>query len=66
MEPMRVLIVDDEHFAVHSLCLLLSNYPSLVVLPSSGNGVKALEQLWLSSCLYTLISLAVIVMCKKL
>ena len=45
MEPMRVLIVDDEHFAVHSLCLLLSHYPSLVVLPSSGNGVKALEQL---------------------
>ena len=45
MKPLRVLIVDDEHFAVHSLHLLLSHYPNLVILPSSGNGIKALEQL---------------------
>ena len=45
MKPLRVLIVDDEHFAVHSLHLLLSHYPNLVILPSTGNGIKALEQL---------------------
>lgn len=45
MEPLRVLIVDDEHFAVHSLRLMLSHYPNLVILPSTGNGIKALDQL---------------------
>lgn len=45
MEPLKVLIADDEQFATYYLRVLLSHYPNLNVIPAAEDGYQTLNLL---------------------